>query len=114
MEYHLLDPIEREAFRHLAVFVGGFDAEGAAAVVPGLSLEVLARLVDKSVLTAAPRPGGKTRYRQLEMVREYAHELLVASGELVAARERHFRHFMSLGRETRDALAFDRGSEVRG
>jgi predicted ATPase/DNA-binding CsgD family transcriptional regulator len=100
--YHLLDPTEREAFRHLAVFVGGFDAEGAAAVVPGLSLEVLARLVDKSVLTAALGPGGKTRYRQLEMVREYAHELLVASGELDAARERHFRHFMSLGRETRD------------
>ena len=100
--YHLLDPTEREAFRHLAVFVGGFDAEGAAAVVPGLSLEVLARLVDKSVLTAAPGPGGKTRYRQLEMVREYAHELLVASGELDAARERHFRHFMSLGRETRE------------
>jgi DNA-binding CsgD family transcriptional regulator/tetratricopeptide (TPR) repeat protein len=71
-------------------------------VVPALSLEVLARLVDKSVLTAAPVPGGKTRYRQLEMVREYAHELLVASGELDAARERHFRHFMSLGRETRE------------
>jgi predicted ATPase/DNA-binding CsgD family transcriptional regulator len=100
--YDLLVPTERDAFRHLAVFVGGFDAEGAAAVVRGLSLEELARLVDKSVLTAAPGRGGKTRYRQLEMVREYAHELLVASGELDAARERHFRHFLSLGRETRE------------
>jgi non-specific serine/threonine protein kinase len=100
--YHLLNPTEREAFRHLGVFVGGFDAEGAAAVVPGLSLEVLARLVDKSVLTAAAGHGGRTRYRQLEMVREYAYDLLVASGELGAARERHFRHFLSLGRETRE------------
>jgi predicted ATPase/DNA-binding CsgD family transcriptional regulator len=109
--YHLLDPTEQEAFRYLAVFVGGFDAEAAAAVVPGLSLEVLAGLVDKSVLSTAPGPGGKTRYRLLEMVRDYAHELLVASGELEAARERHFRHFLSLGQETRELWPSRRAPE---
>jgi predicted ATPase/DNA-binding CsgD family transcriptional regulator len=110
--YHLLDPTEQEAFRYLAVFVGGFDAEAAAAVVPGLSLEVLAGLVDKSVLSTAPGPGRRTRYRQLEMVREYAHELLVASGELEAARERHFRHFLSLGQETRELWPSRRAPEL--
>jgi predicted ATPase/DNA-binding CsgD family transcriptional regulator len=109
--YHLLNPTEREAFRILAVFVGGFDAEGAAAVLPGLSLEVLARLVDKSVLTASAGPAGRTRYRQLEMVREYAHELLVSSGELDAARERHFRHFLSLGQETQELWPSRRAPE---
>ena len=110
--YHLLDPAEQAAFRDLAVFVGGFDAEGAAAVVPGLSLELLAHLVDKSVLTTAPGLAGWTRYRQLEMVREYAHELLVASGELEAARERHFRHFLSLGQETPELWPSRRAPEL--
>jgi predicted ATPase/DNA-binding CsgD family transcriptional regulator len=101
--HQLLDPIEQEAFRHLAVFVGGFDAEAAKAVAPGLSLEVLARLVDKSVVTVVAGSRGRTRYRMLETVREYAHELLAAAGELDVARQRHFRHFLSLANETREA-----------
>jgi predicted ATPase/DNA-binding CsgD family transcriptional regulator len=100
--YHLLNPTEQEAFQRLAVFVGGFDAGAAISVAPGLSLDVLARLVDKSVVTAVAGPRDRTRYRLLETVRKFAHELLVASGELEAARERHFRHFLSLGQETRE------------
>jgi non-specific serine/threonine protein kinase len=101
--HQLLDPTEKEAFRHLAVFVGGFDAEAAKAVTPELSLAVLARLVDKSVVTVVPGSRGRTRYRMLETVREYAHELLVAAGELDPVRQRHFRHFLSLGNEGREA-----------
>ena len=101
--HQLLDATEQEAFRHLAVFVGGFDAEAAKAVAPGLSLEVLARLVDKSVVSVMPGSRGRTRYRMLETVREYAHELLVAAGELDVARQRHFRHFLSLGNEIRES-----------
>jgi predicted ATPase len=74
--HQLLDPTEQEAFQHLAVFVGGFDAEAAISVAPGLSLDVLARLVDKSVVTAVAGSRDRTRYRLLETVREYAAELL--------------------------------------
>ena len=42
----------------------------------------------------------------LETVREHAHELLVAAGELDDVRERHFRHFLSLGDEPRDLWHF--------
>jgi predicted ATPase/DNA-binding CsgD family transcriptional regulator len=94
--YELLDSNERDAFRALAVFVGGFDAEAAGAVAPGLTLEVFARLVDKSVVAARETPRGRTRYRLLETVREYARELLVSSGEFEDARVRHFRHFAAL------------------
>jgi predicted ATPase/DNA-binding CsgD family transcriptional regulator len=94
--YELLDRSEQEAFRNLAVFVGGFDADAAMAVAPGLTLDVFARLVDKSVVSASESPRGRTRYRLLETVREYAHELLVAAGELDAARGRHLRHFAVL------------------
>jgi predicted ATPase len=75
--YDLLDPAEQRAFRNLAVFAGGFDADAAMAVAPGLTLDVFARLVDKSVVVAGQTPWGRTRYRLLETVREYAHELLV-------------------------------------
>ena len=97
--YDLLDPAEQRAFRNLAVFAGGFDADAAMAVAPGLTLDVFARLVDKSVVVAGQTPRGRTRYRLLETVREYAHELLVASGELEGARERHLRHFSAVAEE---------------
>jgi predicted ATPase/DNA-binding CsgD family transcriptional regulator len=94
--HKLLDGAEQEALRNLAVFAGGFDAEGAMAVAPGLTLELLARLVDKSLVSASESPSRRTRYRLLETVREYAHEQLVDAGERDAARERHLDHFAGL------------------
>lgn len=40
--YDLLDPAEQRAFRNLAVFAGGFDADAAMAVASGLTLDVFA------------------------------------------------------------------------
>jgi predicted ATPase len=100
--HQLLDPTEREAFRSLAVFVGGFDADAALSVAPRVSLDVLARLVDKSLVAVLESPRGRTRYRLLETVREYAHELLVEADELDVARERHLRHFSALGDVARE------------
>jgi non-specific serine/threonine protein kinase len=94
--YGLLDPVEQEAFRRLAVFVGGFDADAMSAVVPEFSVELLARLVDKSLLAVSESSRGKSRYRQLETMRAYAQQLLVAAGEMETARERHLRHFATL------------------
>jgi non-specific serine/threonine protein kinase len=91
--YDLLDRTEQRAFRSLAVFVAGFNAGAALAVAPGLTLEMFARLVDKSVIVVRVSPSGRTRYRLLETVREYAYELLAEAGELNAARERHLRHW---------------------
>jgi DNA-binding CsgD family transcriptional regulator len=84
------------------VFVGGFDAEAATSVAPGLSLDVLARLVDKSLVTVMESPRGRTRYRLLETVRAYAFELLVEAGEVDAARDRHLRHFAALADVARE------------
>ena len=100
--HQLLDPAEQEAFRSLAVFVGGFDADAATSVVPGLSLDVHARLVDKSLVAVIETPRGQTRYRLLETVREYASELLAEAGELDAARARHLRHFSALADVARE------------
>lgn len=100
--HRLLGGVERAVFRSLAVFVGGFDADAAVSVAPEMSLELLARLVDKSLISVVATARGRTRYRLLETIREYAHELLIGAGELDAARERHLRHFSTLANVARE------------
>jgi predicted ATPase/DNA-binding CsgD family transcriptional regulator len=95
--YALLNPVEQAAFRSLAVFVGRFNAEAARAVAPGMSLDVLARLVDKSLITVVPVGQHRTRYRLLDMMREYAWEQLAAANEVTAARNRHLQYFSTIG-----------------
>ena len=66
----LLTDTERILFRRLAVFMGGFDLDGAQAVAgaDGVEryqvLDQLSLLVDKS-LVVAENTGGKTRYRHV-------------------------------------------------
>jgi predicted ATPase/DNA-binding SARP family transcriptional activator len=87
--YHLLEPDEQAAFRALSVFAGGCTV-AAAEQVAGLAdgYDVLARLVDRSVMVAEPHPDG-TRFRMLELVSEYAAERLAETGEAAGRRRRH-------------------------
>ncbi len=97
----LLTEPERVLFRRLAVFLGGFDLDAAQAVAGGGDVEryqildVLTLLVDKS-LVVADDSGGRTRYRLLETVRQYAAEKLGESGEADAVRSRHRDHYTSM------------------
>jgi DNA-binding CsgD family transcriptional regulator len=100
--YDLLNRVEQEGLRALAVFVGGFDGDAATALGPALSFDVLARLVDKSLVAVMESPRGRTRYRLLEIVREFARDLLAEAGEMEAAREGHFRHFARLADAARE------------
>jgi predicted ATPase len=102
--YTLLDPVEQAAFRSLAVFVGGFDADAAGAVAPGLSLDVLARLVDKSLVTVIPGGRRRTRYQLLDTMRAYAAEQLSSAEEADAARARHLEHFSTIGIPVEDGF----------
>ena len=96
--YDLLDPREQQAFRRLAVFVGGCDLAGAEAVIasPGAPtgelLAALAGLVAKSLLTST-FAGGVARYRFLETIRAFAEEQLRAAGEYEEMKLRHARHY---------------------
>ena len=112
--YDLLAIPERELFRRLAVFAGGWTLEGAEAVCAGGDVERaavmdhLASLVERSLVTL---DAGKERYRLLETVRQYAQELLAASGEEDAVRLRHLEHYVSYAEAVRDLLIGPRQGE---
>jgi non-specific serine/threonine protein kinase len=110
--YELLSEDEKKLFRRLAVFAGGFTIESAEAVCADYELQMtndepsedrievldlVASLVDKSLLAAKEQTGGETRFRLLEVVREYALESLETSGEAEAMRRRHADYFLALG-----------------
>ncbi len=97
----LLTEPERVLFRRLAAFMGGFDLDGAQSVCGGGDVEryqvldQLALLVDKS-LVVADDSRGRTRYRLLETVRQYALEKLGESGEADVVRARHRDHYTAI------------------
>jgi non-specific serine/threonine protein kinase len=99
--HDLLTEPERILFRRLAVFAGGWAPEAAEAVCAGEGIEggealdLLARLVDKSLVVAEERAGA-VRYRLLETVRQYAGDKLLQAGEAAAARDRHRDWFLAL------------------
>jgi DNA-binding CsgD family transcriptional regulator len=97
----LLTDVERVMFRRLAVFRGGFHLDAAQAVAADdrvqrhQVLDELTLLVDKS-LVIAENTSGRTRYRMLETIRQYALEKLGESGESDAVRARHRDHYTHL------------------
>jgi non-specific serine/threonine protein kinase len=106
--YDLLSASERALLRRLSVFAGGFTLDAVAAVAADADvLDLLTRLVDKSLVSAEEHDGA-VRYRLLETVRQYAAEQLSDASEGAAAHERHAAWYLQLAEE---AWQYCRGSE---
>lgn len=85
----------------LSVFVGGWTLEIAARVFTEDgdefgTLDLLSRLVDKSLVLVTRRPDGDTRYTLLETVRQYAAERLTDHGDAGIVRRRHADTFLAI------------------
>ncbi|MFD5316825.1 BTAD domain-containing putative transcriptional regulator [Streptomyces sp. NPDC127098] len=110
-----LGDAERAVLRRLSVVADGATAEAAAAVCggdgvrPSAVLDVLGRLVDRSLVVLDDRREGP-RYRLLESVRAYGAERLRAAGEEPTARRRYVRHHREFAELAAPAL---RGREQR-
>jgi predicted ATPase/DNA-binding SARP family transcriptional activator len=103
--HDLLTGEERVLFRRLGVFAGGFTLEAAEDVCPGGAIarrrivDLVARLVDKSLVTATGQ-----RFRLLDTIRQYAVERLDASGEHETVSVHHLEWCLALA-EQHDPLS---------
>jgi predicted ATPase/DNA-binding SARP family transcriptional activator/DNA-binding CsgD family transcriptional regulator len=109
--HNLLGELESPLFGRLSVFAGGWTLEAAEQVCsgPGIEqyevLDLLAGLVDKSLVVAAPvTDGAAVRYRMLEPIRQYAREKLEEGGDAGEARGRHATFFLQVAEEAEPEL----------
>jgi predicted ATPase len=115
--YDLLGAEERLLFGRLSVFAGGCTLEAAEEVCdPGEDLtedvlDLLASLMDKSLLNRAETEDGEGRFWMLETVKEYALERLEAAGEEEKIRRAHAAHYLALAEEARPELKGSRQTE---
>ena len=101
--YDLLAEAERTALNQLSVFAGGWTFEAAEAVIGAGALDLLAALVDKS-LVVAEEEDGEVRYRLLETIRQYARDKLLDSGHAAQVRDRHLAYYLQLVGEAEPKL----------
>jgi predicted ATPase/DNA-binding SARP family transcriptional activator/DNA-binding CsgD family transcriptional regulator len=103
--HELLSTNEKKLFGRLSVFAGGWTLEAAEEVGADGSIEgsdvldLLGRLVDKSLVVAEAEAQGAVRYRMLEPIRQYARERLEESEEAEAIQRRHAEFFLALAEE---------------
>jgi predicted ATPase len=112
--HDLLEEDEQTLFRRLAIFAGGFELGAVESVCAGGVLDaagladVLARVVEKSLVAADDGSSRERRYRLLETVRLYAVERLEEAGETSALAEAHARWALALAEEERGSPRLDR------
>ena len=91
-----LEPPQRDGFTALAVFVGGFDLDAASEVLElddASALELVAALVDRSLLLTRRSPASRTRYGMLEVLRAFGADELAAGERATEVAERHAAHY---------------------
>jgi tetratricopeptide (TPR) repeat protein len=108
--YDLLEETEKRLLSRLAVFSGGMTIEAieevcSAGIDPGVEvLDVITSLVDKSLLVHKEQADGESRFRLLELVREYTMECLEQSGEEEEFKKHHAAFYLALAEEAQPEL----------
>ena len=100
--YELLTTAERQLLVRASVFAGSFDVAAAQAVCAGGAvlteqvIDVLGRLLDKSLVMPVDAGSGRRRHRLLESIRAYGLDRLREAGDYDAIRRRHAQFFASI------------------
>jgi predicted ATPase len=108
--YELLKEGEPALLRRLSVFAGGWPMEAAEAVCSGGEvdelevLDLITRLVDKSLVVVDASDEGDPRYRMLETIRQYSRGKLAETGETAPFQVRHRDWFLDLAEQAEGRL----------
>ncbi|HEX6126324.1 MAG TPA: NB-ARC domain-containing protein [Pyrinomonadaceae bacterium] len=98
--YDPLSDDEKNLLETLSVFSGSCDLDQITAVYGRFdeftTLDLLARLVDKSLVIVESERGSQKRYRLLETIRQFALAILSEHGEEAAARRSHLETMLAL------------------
>lgn len=100
--YGLLSPPEQQLLRRLSVFVGGCTVQAVQNVcnddgaIGNDVVDEVSTLVASSLLQRYVGYDGRSRFRMLETVRDYALQQLVNSGEAEIMRCRHAAYYLAL------------------
>ena len=92
--HDLLSEPEQTLYRRLGVFAGSFGVEAVEGICDG-TLDLLARLVDKSLVQVEPSPTGH-RYRLLETISQHAWEMLKQADECARLEAAHREWYLEL------------------
>ncbi|HEX5968141.1 MAG TPA: adenylate/guanylate cyclase domain-containing protein, partial [Intrasporangium sp.] len=113
--YHLLSAQHQAFFRRLGVFAGGADLDAVASVWAGESvgpqpvdpLDLLAELVDASLVLMSEGPDGEPRITLLETIRSFARGQLRDEGELDVVHSAHALHYLQVAERLQRLRAVD-------
>jgi predicted ATPase len=131
--YDLLDEEEKRLLNRLAVFAGGATLDAAEAVCGNYELKItndelkkseirnsksqidlldgVTSLVDKSLLAQREMADGETRFRMLEVVREFALEQLAAMDEAEEIKRLHAEFYAQMAETAEPELAGAKAAE---
>lgn len=111
--HDLLNEKEQRLFRSLAVFAGSWGLEAAEAICSANGqlkkseiLDLLSNLVDKSLVIREGDQNGRSRFRMLETIRQYALETLARSGEAYEMQQHHLDYYRKLAESSNAHLGF--------
>jgi len=108
--YDLLSDGERALLQRLSVFAGGWTLEAAEMICAGTRiqrddvLDLLAQLVNKSLVIPDSDLGIEGRYHLLETIRQYARERLLEASGGEKIRQRHLDYYQRLAEQAEPEL----------
>ena len=109
--HELLSESERLLFYRLSVFVGGWTLDAAEFVASDPSLipsenilDLLSKLVNKSLAIVEWQLKSEARYTMLQTIHDFAHEKLRASNEMESMRQHHFDYYHEMGQQGEQKL----------
>ena len=100
--YDLLDAGDQRVFRQLGVFSSRFDLDAVAHIVGAPDrdpLDVVAHLIDASLVEVVEGPDGEPMIFLLETIRRFARRLLEASDDHDEVRLAHARWYLQVARQ---------------